>query len=37
MWGDSLELKLENKKGSGLYGLNVRNQAILNDEETGVF
>ena len=33
MWGDSLELKLENKKWSRPYILHVRNQVTLNDEK----
>ena len=33
MWGDSSESKLENNKGSGLEGLNVRNKVTLNDEK----
>ena len=32
MWGESSYLKLENNKGSGLDGLNIRNQVTLNDE-----
>ena len=33
MWGDSLELKLENKKGSGSNSLHIRNQVTLNYEK----
>ena len=30
MWGDSLELKWENNKGSGSEGLHVKNQVTIN-------
>ena len=37
LWGDSSELKLEKNKGSGFYGLHVRNKLTLNDENKCVF